>query len=199
VTRSVSGLFARRFFSTSPEVRLTCTSLLALGADTILETGNTARPAIRGAVVSVWTRPVGEWLRVRARPVVGQGVILPIGAAARAELVPLALVVLVRVPNVQVKQARERLRSRASPVDHCGFLPVCAAARTEQVPLALVVVVRVPSVQVKQTPERLHLRSMARTPAMELPHRRASRAGPHHSAQLASPCPQTIGEYLPDF
>ena len=48
------------------------------------------------------------WLG-RACPVVGQDIYLPISATARAELVPLALVVVVVVPNVQVKQAPERL------------------------------------------------------------------------------------------
>ena len=79
----------------------------------------------------------GDSYEERASPVVGQCVFLPISAAARAELVPLALVVVV----------------------------VSAAARAEQVPLALVVVVRVPNVQVKQAPERPHLRSIAHTPA----------------------------------
>ena len=50
---------------------------------------------------------------VRAGPIVGQVVFLPISAAARAELVPLALVVVVRVPNVQVKQAPEWLHLRS--------------------------------------------------------------------------------------
>ena len=54
-----------------------------------------------------------RWLRVRASPVVGQGVFLPVSAAARAELVPLALVVVVGVPNVEVKQAPERLHLRS--------------------------------------------------------------------------------------
>ncbi len=41
------------------------------------------------------------------------GCISPDKRAARAELVPLALVVVVRVPNVHVKQAPERLHLRS--------------------------------------------------------------------------------------
>jgi hypothetical protein len=44
---------------------------------------------------------------------VRQGVFLPISAAARAELVPLALVVVVRVPTCKVEQAPERLHFRS--------------------------------------------------------------------------------------
>jgi len=60
-----------------------------------------------------WVWEVRRWLRVRASPVIGECVFLPISAAAPAELVPLALVVVVRVPNVQVKQAPERLHFRS--------------------------------------------------------------------------------------
>ena len=65
------------------------------------------------ARASLRKRPVGEWLPELGSPVVGQGVFLPISAAARAELAPLALVVVIHVPNVQVKQAPERLHLRS--------------------------------------------------------------------------------------
>ena len=52
------------------------------------------------------------WLPELGSPVVGQRVFLPISAAARAELIPLALVVVVGVPNVQMKQAPDRLHLR---------------------------------------------------------------------------------------
>jgi len=57
--------------------------------------------------------PVLGWLPELGSPVVGQRVFLPISAAARTELIPLALVVVVRVPNVQMKQAPERLHLRS--------------------------------------------------------------------------------------
>ena len=64
-------------------------------------------PVMSGAI------PVLGWLPELGSPVVGQRVFLPISAAARAELIPLALVVVVRVPNVQMKQAPERLHLRS--------------------------------------------------------------------------------------
>jgi hypothetical protein len=92
-------------------------------------------------------RPLDEWLG-RARPVVGQGVFLPISAAARAELVPLALIVVVRVPNVQMKQAPERLHLRSianirgpvtgGQIDHLGVGPNSFSAAVPGHPDALV-------------------------------------------------------------
>jgi len=71
--------------------------------------GWTITPSPRTACVAVLRCCTGRGSRLgRARLVVGHGHLFPIRPAARTELVSLALVVVVRLPIVEVKQAPQR-------------------------------------------------------------------------------------------
>ena len=83
------------------------TSILSGPTD---EDGPLTHPPQPGVLLPAAAVPDGGSQRLGgARLVVGEGVLFPVRAAACAELVSLALVVVVRVPLVQMKQAPQRL------------------------------------------------------------------------------------------